>query len=300
MPATPPSAPDPSALHRLQASLARPAAVFAELCTGDAVAGDRAVAEALRTRPMDPGASTRALSIRFWRSLLASPDIRIGPLPALPSPLSQLGRLPPGLRVLALLKALSGLGEVELAALLGRTPAACRHALARIQALSGVTDDAWSAALASRAAAVSPARMGNIANGRSMPAALRQPGPAPARTGQRYALAAVVVVTALALAATYAWPGFGSRDGAPRIRTRALAEAAPKSRFDAATAIATHPDRALLEIDDADVAIARETAFYAWYQAERLGITHYEPPPPTFEAPEGVSSSTDTGSADAP
>lgn len=302
-----PSAPTahPTAFRRLQESLERPAAVFAELCSGDAQAGDRAVAEAMRKQAADPAATVHALAVRFWRALLVSPDIQAGPLPALPISLTQLGRLPVGLRILVLLKLLSGLGEVELAALLGRSPSACRQALARAEALIDPADwQAWPGALAARVQAVAPARLVNIASQRSV--ATASPGwetpKAGMTAGRRRALMAVVALTALALTLSYGWPLLDAwrSDGTPKIRSRDLAEAAPKSRFDAATAIATHPDRALLQIPDADAAIARDTAFYAWYQAERLGTATYEPPPPTFEAPENATSTTDAGGQDAP
>lgn len=305
MPATPSLPADPTAFRRLQESLERPAAVFAELCTGNAVAGDRAVAEAMRAQSSDPGATVRALAVRFWRTLLSSPEIRLGPLPALPTSLGHLGRLPPGLRVLVLLKALSGLSDVELAALLTRSPAACRKALARAEALVGDVDwQAWPPALATRVQQVSPARLVNIASWRSVPVPTPQWRGVSAQeipAGRRRALAGVVVATAIGLAATYWWPSIsGSSEDAPKIRTRPLAEEAPKSRYDAQAAIALHPDRALLEIPDADAAIARDTAFYAWYQAERLGTATYEPPPPTFQAPENATSNTDMGGQDAP
>ena len=103
---------------------------------------------------------------------------------------------------------------------------------------------------------------------------------------------AVALATGLALAASVWWP----RDGEPRIRNRPLADAAPAARFDADTAIATHPDRVLLSMSEADAAIARDAAFYAWYQAERLGTSTYEPQAPLDEAPEGGASSEETGS----
>lgn len=303
MSAAPSPSSDPIAFRRLQESLERSAAVFAELCMGDAVAGDRVVAEAMRVQAADPGSSARALSMRFWRSMLATPDVRPGPLPALSPPLAGMARLSPGLRVLVLLRLLSRLDDTELAAVLARTPTACRRALARAEAMLGDVDwAAWDAALTARQHSVTPARLVNIASWRSMPATTlqRQATSAHAPGGRRIALLGVAGLTVIGLLATFAWPWGGLADDTPRIRTRPLAEEAPKSRYDAQTAIATHPDRALLEIPDTDAAIARETAFYAWYQAERLGTATYEPPPPTLEAPEGAASSTDTGSHDVP
>lgn len=305
MPESPANPADPIAFRRLQESLERHAAVFMELCTGDAVAGDRAVADAMRTQSEDARATGRALAVRFWRSLLAAADLRTGATPALTGPLARLGELSPGLRALVLLKGLSNLGEVELAALLGRSPASCRQGLAKAEQLLG--SDAWAALpvlLDARVAGLAPARLVNIASRRSVPITSprwESAAPRVMSPGRRRALGAVVLGTTLALLATYWWPGHGLEgDDTPRIRTRPLAESKPQSRFDADLAIATHPDRALLEIAEGDAAIARETAFYAWYQAERLGTSTYEPPPPTFEAPEGVSSSTDTGGQDAP
>ncbi len=296
MPATPASPTDPLVLRRLQMSLERAAAVWMALATGDAPAGDRAVAEAMRAQGAGPETAPRALAMRFWRALLRAPGIHPGPLPALPAPLAHLGRLPPGLRVLVLLKLLSGLSEVELAALLDRSPSACRRALARAEAIAGEADwQAWPAALDEQVRTVAPARLVNIAGWRSLPPD-PPPAPASARPWRTRALAGVALLTAIALVATW-WP---AGDGEPRIHTRPLAETAPRSRFDAATALATHPDRALLALDETDAAIARETAFYAWYQAERLGTASYEPPPPTFQAPESATSTTDMGNADAP
>ena len=63
---------------------------------------------------------------------------------------------------------------------------------------------------------------------------------------------------------------------------------------------ASHPDRVLLSMSEADAEIARDAAFYAWYQAERLGTREYEPPPPAFQAPETHESSSDTGGQGAP
>ena len=304
MPAAPIHPADPAAFRQLQATLERPAAVFAALCTGDAVAGDRAVAEAMRAQSLAPDMTARALAMRFWRDLLASPGIRLGPLPPLSAPLAHLARLPPGLRVLVLLKLLSGLGEVELAALLARTPVACRRTLARAEALAGEADwQAWPEALAALVRSVSPARLVNIASWRSAPAdppRWQDSSSKGMSQGRKRALAGVAALTFIALAATFWGPWREAADGAPKIRTRALAEAAPKSRFGAETAIATHPDRTVLAIPDADAAIARETAFYAWYQAERLGTATYEPPPPTFQAPESTASDTDMGGHDAP
>ena len=304
MPESPANVADPVAFRRLQESLERRAAVFMELATGDAVAGDRAVADAMRSQSAARGGTDRALAVRFWRALLAAPDVGLGPTPALTGPIGALRGLSPGLKAVVLLKFLSQLGNVELAALLGRSPASCRQAIARAEALIGA--DAWqalSAALETRAQSVTPARLVNIASRRSLP--LAAPGwQAPVTVmsrPRRRALAAVVVLTVLGLVATQWWPRWEVDDtGAPKIRTRALAESAPKSRYAPDVGVATHPDRDLLMIPDADAAIARDTAFYAWYQAERLGTSSYEPPPPTFEAPESASSTTDTGGQDAP
>lgn len=300
MPVTPAETSSTAAFRRLQQTLERPAAVFAELCSGDALAGDRLVAEAMRGQGADAGLADHALRVRFWRALLES--LQAGPLPAVPAPLNRLSRLPPGLRALALLKALSGLGEVELGAMLGRTPAACRAALSRAAALLDTGGgEPWTAALDARVRGLSTARLVNIASARSRPddaprwSDAEEADAAPSRW-RRPALIAVALATGLALAASVWWP----RDGEPRIRNRPLADAAPAARFDADTAIATHPDRVLLSMSEADAAIARDTAFYAWYQAERLGTSEYEPPPPTFEAPESSASTTDTGGQDAP
>ncbi len=301
MPSAPAATPDPAAFRRLQSQLERPAAVFAELCWQDAAAGDQAVAAAMRAQSVPARLDPHALSVRFWRDLLATPDrVPFGPAPWA-APLDGLQRLPRGLRLLALLRWLSGLGEVELGAILGRPPAAIRRALAEAEALAGPADwAAWQSAVLARMDALPPARLVNIASWRS----LRSQGPewvdAPTHAPRRRALAVVALGTLLALAATWWLPAPRGGDDAPKVRTRTLSEAAPAARFDTETAIASHPDRALLSMSEADAAIARDTAFYAWYQAERLGTSTYEPPAPTDEAPEHSSTREENGGADAP
>lgn len=298
-----PGLPETHAQRRLLEQLARPGAVFAELSLADDRAGDRAVAAAGTGLAAAPDA--RALALRFWRALLATPTQAPAPWPLLPSPLDRMGRLEPGQRTLVLLKLLSGLDDIALAALLGGSPAAVQGALSRAQAQAGESDwAAWPVALQARVDALPTARLVNIASGRGLQnddAANHDEAPAVLPRWARRALAATFVATALALAATWIVPmtGLGD-DDEPRIRTRTLGAAAePASRFDAARALATHPDRAVLEIGDADAAVARDTAFFAWYQAERLGTSTYEPPPPSVEAPEGgeVAGEQDTRDA---
>lgn len=292
---------DPSEFRRIKAQIERPAAVFAELAGGDAIAGDRAVAAAMRAQSEDPATNPHALAVRFWRSLLALMPATALNRTTIHGPLASLSRLRPGQRNLLLLKWLSGLGEIELAAILERRPEALRRALSRALARLGEEGQEAQAAVMRRVEAIAPSRLVNIATSRSAPKDLPQwdadaPDLAPSPWRRRL-LVATSLIIAFALAATWWLPaGLWGEDGEPDVRTRDLAEARVLSRFNADVGIATHPDRVLLSMSDADAAIARETAFYSWYQAERLGRSNYEPPAPTNEAPEGGASSEELGS----
>lgn len=287
----------------MKAQIERPAAVFAELCSADAIAGDRAVAAAMRLQSDDPATAQHALVVRFWRSLLGLlPNPRLAMGHAETRSPAGLSRLPPGLRALVLLRWLSGLDAIALGAILGRPPAAIRGVLERAEALTG---EGWTKAqtdVLARVDGLAASRLVAIATWRSVPRDMPNWG-AEAATGQAWSAisrrlaVAVVAITAAAFAATWWLPGtLWGEDGVPQVRTRVLADATPKSRFDADAAIASHPDRVLLSMSEADAAIARDAAFYAWYQAERLGTSTYEPQAPLDEAPEGGASSEETGS----
>jgi hypothetical protein len=96
--------------------------------------------------------------------------------------------------------------------------------------------------------------------------------PVPAWTRyRRQVAAAVVALTALALAATW-WPGRGPD---PAIRVEPLGRAgAPASRYSATTALIAHPDFELLADPDTE-RLARDAAFLAW----TVGRDAVPPPP---------------------
>ncbi|HLM53605.1 MAG TPA: hypothetical protein VK325_08480, partial [Pseudoxanthomonas sp.] len=84
----------------------------------------------------------------------------------------------------------------------------------------------------------------------------------------------VLVLCALALAATWWWPRGGADlsavgagvAGDPLIEVEALPELPPATRFDSATALSTHPDLALVR-DPEEATLAARADFLAWYAA---------------------------------
>ncbi|MGY0505692.1 hypothetical protein [Luteimonas sp. e5] len=291
-------------LRRQQQALEAAGAVVAELACGDVMRADRAAAEAMRGLWASPDIAGHALTLRFWRALLESALLGVPERLLLPAPFQAMTELPAGLRVLALLQLASGLGVIELAAIVQRPPEVVRRALAGVRRHVG--EDAWSAwtdALKTRVHTLPTARRIGIADMRARPSrgpqwlAATRERPAWARP----AMLTVAVLCAVLLAATWLLPRDGWLDLAEgEVRSRGLGPAAePATRMDAATALAGHPDRVLLEIPEADAAIARDSAFYAWYQAERLGVAEYEPPPPEHEAPETGSSDVEAQGSDA-
>ncbi|RMH93750.1 hypothetical protein EBB59_03610 [Lysobacter pythonis] len=277
-------------------ALARSLALFVTQVSGHAALGERMAARALATAMPDAGREPppHALALRAWRATLDLPGPPIAPAP----PASALPELPPGLRTFALLWLLSDMSAPELAAMLRLPPARCRAAMARIDTVLGgaARREACRTDLQAQTRRWPMARGTGIVGGPAAPGAspesdvrARAQGPMP--RAARIALGVVASLTLLAFSATW-WLPETWRDDAdePRIHTRPLpAAAAPASRFDTAAAIALHPDHELLNLPDADARIARESAFYAWYQAERLGISSYEPPTPTAEKPEGAA-----------
>ena len=89
-----------------------------------------------------------------------------------------------------------------------------------------------------------------------------------------------LVLCAAAMVATWWWPqwrtsraidtGVAADDGrvqeTPTITSEALPASTPAARFDAQTALLTHPDFELV-LDSEDEAIARQADFHAWYAA---------------------------------
>ncbi len=262
--------------------------VFADAMRGPEVA-DIVVARALAGRlPPVAGMLPSGTVLRAWRDLLAQPAAApvADPVAGLPA----LATLAPGLMPLALLRLCSGLDTVALAALLGQPPARLREALQGIeQAVGGEALDEAARLLRARAGAIPVARLVRIAS--HDPGTGIEPGweadPLPSVAPPRKALATVACLTALALAATWWLP---IRED--EVRTRQMRDSGDAaSRYAPGSLLAHHPDRELLEIPAEDVAIAQQTGFHAWFQAERMGVSSYEPPAPQVEVPETEASS---------
>ncbi|PJK12609.1 hypothetical protein CO613_11335 [Lysobacteraceae bacterium NML07-0707] len=265
--------------HDLTARLA----IFAELMLGDTVLADTVAARALLA-----GQQTSGLSpLRAWRAMLEMPGLRAGKMPVMGQALQPLQSLTPGMRLLFLLATLSGGNAIELAALLKISPKACTQALQALQRqLSGRERETCCTALEMRQCGFSPARRTRIEQHMSGERPLQPPAKAPSR---RWGLLlAVTLATGLALAATWFWPPESEAEDLiseipPRIQTKPLAERAP-ARYDVETARVL-VDREFSEISVQDAPIAAETAFFAWYQAERLGQAGGRPLALPEEAP---------------
>lgn len=268
-----------AALTAFLRGVERRGVVFAQWQGGDAAAGDAALAATLR------GFAQGAQAIpfaewprRFWAMLLASPQLR-GTIPAAGDVPAAVAALGSGPRAALLLRVVAGLAESEAAGVLGIARPTYRLALQRAlpRGEDGSPDPgAWrelsqAAQLAVRA--VPAERLETIAMLRDglRPRAVRAPS-APSRPGRPGwlwpAMAAVVVLTAGALAATWWGPWIAATEpgGDARIRIETLPPAAaPAARFDPADALASHRDLELLIAqvsgtfaDDAD------PAFDAW------------------------------------
>lgn len=271
-----------AALNAFLRGVERRGAVFAEWQAGGAEAGDQALAATLRGfREIAAGSPFAEWPRRFWAMLLASPHLRVGPVPGAdaghPPHLVALGSGP---RAALLLRVVAGLAEGEAAAVLGiARPTyrmALRQALPRLE--DGAPDpEAWRALSGAAQQAVRglPAeRLQHIAllrdGGRAKP--VRKPAAElPGRPRWLWpATAAVLLLTAAALAATWwPWRAVLGEPGSARIEVEALPEAAaPAARFDPATALEAHRDLDLLlaQVEGSFDELS-DPAFDAWLAA---------------------------------
>lgn len=273
------TAPFPSPVDRAPAALvavlheAGPrASVLAELLCGDRRRAEAVLTDAVQAlaRELAHGPVAR-WNRRFWTLLATSPALRsVKRLPA--SAPRALAALPPGLRMVLLLRVVARLEPQEAAAVLGipasRYGRALRTALPRTP--DGALDRvAWQALVAdcdARVRQALDARAGRLDHLFAMAAGSGAKPKAPSQRSLRspmlkLALAACVV----AFAAT--WLVHGDRDGDPSVRVVALpAPASPASTFDGETAVLTDPDFDAL-VDPRDHALAADMDFYAWYAA---------------------------------
>ncbi len=289
----------PAALNAFVRGIERRAAVFAELLCGDAIAGDAALAAAIRAfSTLSNAAAMPEWPWRFWGLLLAAPQLRrVGPGPSRSGSLAPLSDMAQGPRAAVLLRLAGGLDEADAARALGLAMGTYRMALQRAlpHRADGTADaDAWRAlgeGVQARIKALPAPRLAHLArireaaiSGTSMagPPMAGPPmagpsgaGQAPTDVGtsprwQRPALYALAGLTLAALATTFFFPRAPEfdADGAPRIRRSELPAAeAPASTFDARTALLSHRDFDVL-VDAQDEALSRELDFHAWLAAE--------------------------------
>ncbi|HEY5804221.1 MAG TPA: sigma-70 region 4 domain-containing protein [Lysobacter sp.] len=309
------SAPPP-ALSAFLRGVERRGAVLAELQAGDSALGDAALAAAMAQFRLEAEAlAMPAWPTRFWALLLAQPGLRNRTAVALPIDVTdRLGELGSGPRAALLLRVAAGLSEDEGAAVLGVSQPSFRLALQR--ALPHYEDgradpDSWQrlgeqihrrikTLPADRLVRLSAARDA-VLRGSAHP---RTPSEAPAaatRPRPRWlmpALWVLLALCALALAATFIWPGslapweraLGLEPGVKRVRVEPLPEGdEPAERYSAETAMVAHRDFDLLA-DPQGEADARDLEFHSWYAAQQAaGVTAPTPPsdvpPPDAVAP---------------
>jgi hypothetical protein len=270
------TAPSPTPVERAPAALAAVlheagprARVLAELLCGDRARGDVVLANTVQAlaRELAHGPVGR-WNRRFWTLLVNAPALRAGGLP--PSLPHALAILPPGLRMVLLLRLVAGLDAQAAAAVLGITPQ--RYARALRSALPRAPDgsmdrSAWQALVEACDARVRQARdvpAGSLDH--LFVAAAASGAGAPFHRSFRGPLLKLALVTcAVAFAAT--WLVHPDRDADPSVRVVALPAAeSPASTFDGETALLTDPDFDAL-VDPRDQALAADMDFYAWYAA---------------------------------
>lgn len=308
----------PAALSAFLRGVERRGALFAELQCGDRDAGDTALAAALRAFRNHAGALAMAeWPRRFWSLLVSAPPLRqASALAHWPPGLQSLAPLGSAARRALLLRLVAGLPEEEAALVLGLDPVAYQQALtdACPRDADGQPDAlAWRSlaeAIQQQLRDLPPERLARLARLREEAIAgtrheRPRTGTAPdtprkpvaASTRRRWPWVALVLgVCALALAATWWWPRWlGSpaadsvlEQGVQRLQdeveisSEELPEQAPAARFDATTALLTHPDFELV-MDAQEEALARDADFYAWYMAGANAVS--EEAVPTTESP---------------
>lgn len=290
----------PAALSAFLRGVERRGALFAELQCGDRDDGDDALAAAMRAFRNHAGTLPMAeWPRRFWTLLAATPQLRRSAATARPAGVEALAGLQPLPRQALLLRLAAGLPEEEAATVLGIAPEVHQQALASAcpRDASGQPDAlAWRAlaeAIQSLLRDLPPQRLARLARLREaaiLGTRLERPAsPATLSAMQAEArprrrrwpwVVLVLVSCAAALAATWWWPqwqasrsaGVTREGGVQRLQdsveivSEDLPGQPPVAKFDAATAVLTHPDFELM-LEPQDEAIARDADFLAWYAA---------------------------------
>ncbi|MCI4568125.1 DUF3106 domain-containing protein [Lysobacter sp. CFH 32150] len=271
--------PSTAALAAFFRGIDRRAAVLAELQCGDPLAGNAALAAAMRAFRTSAGPLPLAQwPERFWALLLATPQLRRSAPPSAWAPQWQpLAALGNGPRAAVLLRLAAGLDIDAAAAVLAVAPATYLAALQPV-----ATDNVWQAleaAIQQQVQSLSPQRLAHLAQLRER-ALLGQPAPPPRapvaatqpRAPRRWSLALSwlgLAACVAGFAATFFWSRPpGDADAALPGRSEALPPAAaPAARFDADFAASSHRDFALLA-DPEGLRKAQTLSLNAWYVAE--------------------------------
>ena len=267
-----------SFLHHVE----RRGAVLAELCCGDPVRGDAAVAAAMRAlcsavAAAGAGRGSGAdpdLHGRFWTLLLAAPPLRRPRLDGhWPAELAVFGALRPGTRAALLLRMVAGLDDAQAGRALRVAPGNIRGAIDSAGAQPAGTSraafwDGVARAIEHHVQQLPAERLVRMAAAREHALLGIDMPRRDARAGARWRRPAMLVAVcagALAFAATF----LPDRAGADsRIAVTALPAAdPPASTYDDQTALLTHRDFEQLA-DTRDAALVRELDFYAWYAAQ--------------------------------
>ncbi|MFD0738772.1 hypothetical protein ACFQZQ_05710 [Lysobacter koreensis] len=292
-PSVAPPASAPAALAAFLRGVERRGAVLAELQAGDAAAGDAALAAAMAGfRPMAADLPMSEWPRAFWVRLLADPRLQHRTQVALPlDATDRLAELGSGPRAALLLRLAAGLDEAAAARVLGIAQPTYRLALQRAlphHADGRADPQAWQRLreqVHRRIKTLAPERLQRLAQargaallGRAPAVAAADESSAPVRPRRLLGLLwALLVLCAVALAATFWWPAggldtwLGARmdpDQRP-VRSRPLPPAqAPASRYGVQAGAVAHRDFALL-VDPEGEAIARELDYYSWLAAQQ-------------------------------
>lgn len=322
----------PAALSAFLRGVERRGALFAELQCGDRDAGDTALAVALRAFRNHAGELAMAeWPRRFWSLLVSTPPLRqASALAHWPPGLQSLAPLGSAARRALLLRLVAGLPEDEAALVLGLDMAAYQRALTEAcpRDPGGQPDAlAWRSlaeTIQQQLRDLPPERLARLARLREDAIAgtrherprdgaaadtSRKPASSPSARRRWPWVALVSGVCALALAASWWWPrgqglpavdstleqGVQRLQDEAEISSEALPEQAPAARFDATTALLTHPDFELV-MDAQEEALARDADFLAWYAAGADAVT--EGAMPATESPTaGKTGATETSDA---
>lgn len=245
-----------SAITAFVHGVERRARVLTRLQAGDAATGDRALVDVIHEFEAEAGSHPIAQwPQRFWSSLLAA-----APMRAAAAGGTGWRALAPGPRAALLLRWAGGLDDATAAQALGVSAATFRLALRH--ALEAAGDGAAALQAEVDACLAAPA-----------PGAPPAPGPDDcdeAVTVRPRRLLAVLWALLAACVVAFAMTFLPRPDPEGTAEARALPEAAPAARYDAAAALVVHRDFALLV--DADAAPwLDDLEFHAWLAAGAPG-----------------------------